>query len=218
MSQFTITNLRSELRTHLGEDSIDLPNTDADLLLNRSKWKLEEELKLPQNTIHTSFVTIASVAEYAQTFPVDYIISLAVVDTVAEKLNPLFPISEDTYLSQYKTDAESEDMPASYLMRGTILVLYPTPDQIYTIEVTRKELLTDLSDTNTTISSSNALQEILLLGAVVRGFLRRRDYNSANRMRDIVRGLISSYVESEVKEQGSWKYAQVTPIVNRYEP
>jgi hypothetical protein len=219
MSSFNITNFRSELRVHLGNlDSTDLPNTDADLLLNRSKWDLEESLDIKQNEVHTQISTVSGVATIAVAFPVDAVLNIALNDTEQEKWIPLYPISEDEYNAQYSTDVEAQGKPTHWFKRGTNLVFYPTPDEIYSLEVTRKEILTDLSDANTTIAFSQKLQEILLIGAVARGWLRQRDYNSYYRQRDIVKGLLATYVSAEVKEQANWHHAQVQPIINRYEP
>lgn len=218
MSSFTVTNFRTELRTHLGVDSTDLPNADADLLLNRSKWQMEEELDLHQNKIHTTFNTVDGTFSYAQAFPIEVIETLALNDLDSEKFVPLFPISEDDYNSIYSTDVEQEGKPEKYFMRGSNLILWPTPDDAYEIQVTRKEILDDLSDSVTTISTSRALQEIILIGAVMRGFQRMRDFNSFYRTRDIYNGLIRTYQTRDVKEQDNWHYAQVNPILNKYEP
>jgi hypothetical protein len=75
-----------------------------------------------------------------------------------------------------------------------------------------------MSDSNATLSTSKSLKEIVLLGAVYRGFYRQRDYNAGNRVRDITEGLIRTYVTTDVKEQDAWHHAQVNPILNRYEP
>lgn len=218
MSSFTITNLRTELRVHLGNlDATDLPNTDADLLLNRAKWKLEEELDLPQNELHTTFNTIAGTASYAQIFPIDAVIRLALNDTEQEKLVPINIISEDYYNENYKTNAEFQGKPESYFMRGENIILYPTPDDIYSIEITRREILNDVSDSITTLSMSKALQSILLLIATYYGYIRYRDFNAANRINGIIQSEIRTYVNRNVKEE-DWHKAQVQLLRNEYKP
>lgn len=214
----SLTTLRDELRTHLGLDSTDLPNTNCDLLLNRSKWQLEETLKLPANEVHTTFDTVAGTEEYEQNVPVDSIRLLALNDTEQEKWIQIYKSSEEEYVSRKNTNVEYRGKPTHYFWRGDKIVLYPTPDDVYEIQVTRRELLDDLSDSQTTFETSNALQEILVMGAVYRGFARQRDFNSADRFKRIYNNLLSEYVSFDSKQDEDTRYAQVQPLLNRYEP
>jgi hypothetical protein len=217
MPGLNITQFRNELRSHLGLDDIDLPNADADLILNRAKWDIEQKLDLIQNNVAATYLTTASNAE-VNVANADAIISLAIVDDDGELQPPLELISEDTYNNIHSRDTGAEDRPTKYFPRGVNIVLEPTPDDIYTILATRKELLSDLSDIQATWATDETLHNILLFRAAYYGFLKLRDYNSANRMRSIFVDEVGSYVPQIVKDQKgeNWKHAQVVLIRNEY--
>lgn len=218
MSSWTVTNFRSELRVHLGGlDTTDLPNTDADLLLNRAWWKVQEELKLPSNVKHTTFSTADGTFSYTQSVPVESILKLALNDTEQEKWVPLYEMSEDEYNESYNTSNDYRGKPTHYFRRGKDLILYPTPDATYSIEITRREWLDDLSDSITTIDASKALQEIVFYVAVRYGFLRARDFNAAFRLGKFIDDLIKTYVDIDVKEDDQ-HMMQVQVIRNEYKP
>lgn len=210
MPGLVLSQLRSELRIHLGLDSVDLSNTDADILLNRGYWELQGKLKLPQNNIQDSFSTVAGTSHYAITYPDVAIITVALKkDDVWTRLDPT---DESTYINERDEKTESRDIPTRYLIIGTNLILDPIPNDVYTIQVTRHEVLTDLSDSNPNFALDIVLNEVLLLLAVYNGFIRKRDFNSAYRINAIIDDKLSTYVPKEVREQESWKYAQVQII------
>src|SRR5574342_782241 len=133
MSDWAISNLRSELREHLGKlDTTDLPNTDADLLLNRAKWHIEEALELPQNEVHDTFDTVVGQEEYdILGFPFDSILSLAIEDSTQENTSGLRRTSEDEYNNNHSFSTTSRDKPTHYFKRANKLVLTPIPDATY---------------------------------------------------------------------------------------
>lgn len=221
MPGLSITNLRNELRLILGLDDTDLPNNDADLLLNRAWWQIQNLTNLPANEIMAPLNTVAGTNEYAISYPTEAITSIALLDPDSNILVPLTPISEVGYDKEHDSDVVARGKPEKYFTYGLKIILEPTPDDIYTLNIRRRDLVTDLSDGNPSVSADNSLHEVIMLGAAHRGFLQKRDFNSAQRTKIEWRDALQMYNPNSVKEEGgsAHKFAQVKVIrANEYKP
>lgn len=219
MAGLISTTMIELLRSVLGVDSTDFPDAKAYQYLNMGKWQLEGNLSLPTNTINTSFVTVASQADYTQVFPVDAILTLALQDDDLSELVPLDPISRDVYNAIHSTDPNLEDKPLYYLYENYTLTLEPTPSQVFTIKVQRKELLSDISSINTTIQMDNNLQEVLVWLAAEKAFgLEYRDFNSSQRAENTALTKLSMYVSRDAKEDKAKNKLRFTVVRSTYNP
>ena len=213
MSGMATNLLKSELLVHLGDSSLE--DSIQELLLNRAWWAIQEELKLPNNDIYTTFSTVISQSAYAITYPVDAIYDLAYEDADTQTTVPIDEESKETYDKELSTDPTVEGKPEKYHVFGPNLYIRPVPDAIYVVRIRRKEMLSDLTG-SAAVATANSLHEVILLGAVHRGFLRQRDYNSADRIKREFESMLAKFVPTEVKNEANWKYAQVQPVRSPY--
>ena len=208
MSGILLSALRSELREALGYDAIDLPDPDADLLLNRSWWQLQNILDLPASEVQTDFPTVAGQQTYAYdtTGDIEAILSLSVLNPDTQIYDPLEltdPILSDENVS---LNTSSRKIPEKYFRFGESLFLVPIPDKIYTIRIRRRQIIADLTGAAYESLPAN-LHEIILYGAVSRGFLRQRDFDSVERFEQKWKDLLQMTVPETSKEQDMTRYA-----------
>jgi hypothetical protein len=218
----SMAQLRSETLQHLGIDATDLDasgSTNLDLLINRSWWDLLDRYEFKEKEKTATVATVAGTRDYliqtiigSDIFEAIKLISILGADDEQHSLVDMISIQE--YESRYNEQEEMRQIPTHYLHYGTNIRVYPTPDDIYTITVYYKYILTDLSATTPSIPQS--WHESILYGAVSRGHLRARDYNAAEFMRRqqaIEEAKRSTTVAKEDKEN---KFAGVEVMRNPY--
>lgn len=218
MSGLSITQARNRLRTILGLDDVDLDDTAADLLLNQSLWWLQSILKIPANEVITTIATVAGTVNYTLTYPTEALLAVSLRDPDTDELKPLLPISGWARDDLYSYDVEQQGKPEYYERFGREFYLQPIPDDVYTLQLRRKDLIADLSSSTTQIAMDSVLHEVLVYGAAERGFIDLRDFNSSDRMKREWGVLLQGYSTQEQTEQSNWKYAGVKVIRPPYRP
>ncbi len=195
------TVLITELRVNLGNLDIDeLSDTDALLLLNRSFWETQNKFKFKEIQAQNTLATVASTATIA--LPADYVNVeiIGVLNADTKKYEKLTRMSLLEYENWKQTDTNLYARPTHYMMRGNNIVLYPTPDKVYSIDMYNKARLQDLSAIgNLTIPQE--WHEIILMGATYRGYIRNGDFERSRSCKSEYLSLIESTVPVETKEQ-----------------
>lgn len=220
----SITVLRTELRDHLGLNEDELPAEDADSLLNRSWWEIMDKFDFREKESKTSFQTVAG--QYIYPMPQGYD-ALQVLSIGGSNNNNLLggqfylnggsflnpTTSEDTdhvklnrvddkwFESEYDDAVEAYAKPEDYYRYGSGIVLSPTPDTVYNINVSYLTTLADLSITNAIPPIPQSWHEVILYGAVWRGFMRIGDYNRKQAAQQTQIGLINSMTPVAAKEE-----------------
>lgn len=172
----TLALLRQDLRTHLGMDEDDLPNTDADRLLNRAWWPIAAQVGFHEKDAETSFLTVAGTRSYS--IPTD---SDAIQRVVAQGPDDdgYYALTKiDDWSIFEKRDDEDQAAPTHYSRRGDQFILWPNPDDEYTVLVKYQQTLTDIDASGPGVPQE--WHEVILWGAVNRGFLLRGDFNRAS--------------------------------------
>jgi len=215
---FTLSTLRTELREHLGIDSTDLSDDDANLLINRSWWEIIDKFPFREKEQSTTFNTVDGTRSYALATIVSPLVyealrSISVEDPDTKKHTKLEPISEFDYESLYIDSTDEEGKPERYLRENANLILYPTPDQVYEVTVRYNNILSDLSNT---IAIPQSWHEIILFGAIWRGHARFRDYNASELVKRTQTSLISTSVPTEAKEQKDTRLAGLQVLGRDY--
>jgi hypothetical protein len=235
----SITVLRTELREHLGLDEDELPSTDADALLNRSWWEVMDKFNFREKEAKTSFQTVAGQFEYPMPQGYDALRILSIGGSNNNNLlggqfylsggsflNPT--ISDETqhtelersddkwYEQNYNDDVDYYGQPVKYYRYGSGIVLYPTPDKVYNVNVNYLVTLADLSNTNAFPPIPQSWHEVILYGAVWRGFMRIGDYNRKQAAQQTQYALINSATPVESKEEFDSSMAGLQFIGRRY--
>lgn len=217
--------LVDELLSHLGADEEDFATatqTGAQviaLLINRSWWQIMDEFDFREKESSDTFNTVAGTASYDVSSSVSPIIFDAlqkVVITDDENQNYVIdPISLDRYNREYNSNTSLRAIPEKYYRREGELVLYPTPDQAYVVTLYFWNILSDLSGSyNPPVPQS--WHEIVLQGAVWRGYQRLGDYNRSRQAKAHQAELVISATSVSAKEKSDMPYAGLTVLGRDY--
>jgi hypothetical protein len=120
------------------------------------------------------------------------------------------------YENTYIADTESEGKPKKYYRSNDTIVFWPTPDQVYTVVLHYLQQLDDLTDANLDPQLPRSWQEMLLQGAVYRGFYRNNDYKKGDSAKAAYIQLIQSAIPVESKEEWDSSRARVLPLGRDY--
>lgn len=197
-----LSDLRTELREHLGGlDSSDLDNDACDLLLNRAFWEIMNKIPFRETEQSATFTTTAGTAFYSTPSLFEAIRKLSIKDLDYESWEPLDRITIDTHEEELNTDSDARGKPTGYVREDGGYRLQPIPDDAYDMRIKYWVTLADLSDSNTTPSLPTVWHEIILFGAVFRGFRRFGDHIRAREFRNDQIGMINTTVPVESKEE-----------------
>lgn len=208
----SLDNLREDLRIHLGMDSDDLPNVDADRLLNRSWWPLSSQLRFNEkDAIHT-FTTVAEQNNYTLPLDNDAIQRVLIQDPDTEAWSPLVKFNDETLIA-YEDDA-SVGIPESYSRRGSEFILLPTPDNAYSIRVKYQKTLEDIQSSGPGIPQE--WHEVILWGAVARGFFLLGDWTRGREAQTQQGVYVQSLQTQEERETVDRSHSGLRVLKRRY--
>lgn len=200
----SLAQLESELLAHLGLDVTDFTNglTDVDLLLNRSFWKVCDAFKFREKEQLLVSPTIAGQATYtiatlANPLIFDSVQNVSIEDLYTKQHISLDLMEYQIYQDNFINLVALNSKPTNYIRYGNSIIFYPTPDNIYNITYNYWNVIADLSN-GLTIPQS--WHEIVLYGALWRGFLRLGDYNRSDAAKDYQDLLIRDTTPIESKE------------------
>lgn len=222
----TISSFRTEVAEHLGDQSSQFgPNVLDDLIL-RSYWELQNNFKWRATELQSGDVTLPEGSEYLDyTVPYKAITGVFIYDANTQSWKKLDYVDRDEFYKRRHDAGVMDQMPTHYWQSGdpgnyandpvlgdqlvTRLWFSPIPDEDYTLNIFFDSLLTDLSDTYTLSPLPKESHELILYGAVFRGFLRLRDFSSYERFKSVQESLLSRYVPETAKAETDWKNARV---------
>lgn len=169
----SLSTLRSELREHLGVDDSELIDAEADLLLNRSWWEIADKFNFREKESSVTVATVADTREVPLPVDAEALQFAAIEHPVNGQRFPLYPMDFEDYERSYSVEVRSR--PTHYVRRGSEIILYPTPGQAYSVTYHYWTTLADIASGGVTVPQ--AWHEIILYGAVWRGFARAGDWN-----------------------------------------
>lgn len=206
--------LRTETREHLGvgdendlaDDSRSLKDAAVDRLLNRSFWEISDKFPFRLKEATTLVNTVAGTRRYDMPAPYEALRAPGITieeDSVNGKHNPLERMTKVVYESLYSDDSNTEALPTNYIREADSFILYPTPDDVYELTIAYNTPFDDLSDANDDPSDSvpRVWHEIILFGAVWRGWLRYNNYIAHREFQKQQAMLINSIEPIESKEE-----------------
>lgn len=213
----SLQNQRDKLRRATGEDSTDLDNTEADLLLNTSWWEIADVFKFREKQTSRTFVTVAGTVSYAVAADHHATQIVSIKDNDSDKYTQLAPMSESEYENNFTDTTEARAKPTHVIRRGSNIILYPTPDEVYTVKELYDKSLADLaSDPSVTVPQ--AWHEMIWIGAAFRRFLELGDLTKAYGYRKIqgLPSIAETKEETQVKERGNTQFAAVQMLRPKY--
>ena len=181
------------------------PTGDVNLTLicNKSWWEVSDRFDFREKQDVTDFDTVASQAAYLISTELapkiyDALRNLAIQDPTTTQFSNLKELSIVDYMNLLNEDPNQEAQPTNFIRDGGYIYFWPTPDQIYTMRLHHLIVLADIPTNGPTVPQS--WHEIIELGAVYRGYLFIRDYNSANTVRAQQIAMINSIATNQAKE------------------
>lgn len=206
MTLLNLTALEDGLYKHLGlditNDQADLSLEDADRFINRSALELFNKVKLKLTEVTVEFDCIAGQKTYHLPEDFSSLITIAVKDPGDFAYSRLNRMIHREYVDLYVDDDSAQTKPTHYIREGDIIRFYPTPEQIYTFLLKYHTSPALFSTTNTSITGlPEEYEEVILYGAVYRGFFQLNDYERAIAIRGNVRDLMKSLETVEEEEE-----------------
>ena|SRR5690606_35710101 len=203
----TLQQIRDSLRRHTGTDSQDLDDDVADELISRAYEELSDKYPFREKDYRLDFVTsidplITPRYQNKYSFPANFVAVRVVSVTDCNGMkHKLERMTRSELEMVTNTESYADAMPTHYVRDSDCLILWPRPDQEYSITVRYEKSLSDLINANDEPDLPRSWHEIILLGAVFRGFLEFGDNNRAQIYKDQQLALIRSSVPVESKEE-----------------
>lgn len=212
-----LETLRDELREHLGVDDVELDNDAADLLLNRAYWELLDKFPFREKEVSATFATVDGTILYSMPSPFEALRQLSIENPDTFEHTYLRKWSIREYEENYNSHEDARGYPTNYVREGCAVRLWPTPDDAYTITIKYLTVLADLSDDNDSPGIPQQWHEIILYGALWRGYVRFGDYVRSKATQGMWANMIAGIKPTEAKEEVDTHYSGLQAILPEYE-
>lgn len=215
---FLIAQMRSELRIHLGNlTDAALPDADCDLLINRSWWQVQNSIGFEELEAKRTFDTVLGTNSYAIVPSVDQeSIKTLSYEDASGRFVPIYPWNIEEYVAEYSSDTNFRGAPEKYYRQGDNIIIWPDPDDVYTITLNYLGTLADWNDANPSITVPQAAHEIILYGAIWRGYDRIGNLNRGNAFLQRQEEMVKLFVTPAAKDENAMQYARVIPLRSKY--
>jgi hypothetical protein len=210
----TLAQLRAALLKATGTELSDWENgnTDLDLYINTSWWDIMDQFDFREKEAPIfSFDTVAGTRDYdiaaeISTTIFDALQQIVLVDENNQHI-PLTLMSDKDYEANYNEDSDEQAIPQKYFRRGGLLYLWPTPDQVYTLNLYYLQVIDDIASGGPEIPQS--WHEIIKYGAIWRALLDVQDFIKGDLIRKHQIALINNRTPVKVKELSDTRLAGV---------
>lgn len=210
----TLARMRYRLRQGLGGlDTTDLPDVDADELLNWALWELEDKFPFKEKECLRTAQTLDGMKSYDLPSDLDALKGVAIQDSEGQWY-PLERISEHREDEIFRDSADTEARPTKYYREDDKIVLHPTPDKAYTMQIRMWRTVASLLEGQVeTPGLPRNWHELVIEGAIARGHFYSQDYDEARQATNFQLGKVRGAVLSIGKEEKfDSRYARVRPI------
>lgn len=198
----TVDEFIEELRDHLGLDEDELDEPAALRLLNRSYWDILNRFPLREKEKVADFPTVDGTALYELPISFEALRLVSIEDLNDEQHTPLNRLTRFRYEQLYQNSTDAEGKPTDYLREGSCIRFYPTPDDAYNITIGYWANLDDLISGSSEPDVPREWHEVILYGAIWRGFFKLKDHDAMNKSKMQQIALINNIVPVESKEEG----------------
>lgn len=214
----TLQQMRDMVRKRLGVTIQEIDNVSVDLLLNMSFWDLLNRFPFRENETFVPFQTIAGQRLYALPVSFEAIRTLGISTTDTLQHTDLQPMDNDEYEKVFNENVDMRAIPERYIRDGNCIKLWPTPDKVYTLTLYYWIQLSDLTDINNNPRIPRNWHEIIVIGAVWRGWIDLNDWTRAQTVREFCENMINGIVPAESKEERDFHRATTPVLRERYDP
>lgn len=219
-----ISSYRSSLKEHLGDDSLTTPTLDDYIL--RSMWALSNNYKWYETEGRVGGISLGAGVE-TLTYPIPYeaVSGVYYKNPDTNKWDKLDFLDRDKFWPIRQTESDYWGTPRFYTVFGdlsgytvdpadpitTVITIHfaPIPDRTHEVDIFFHRTLNNLTDQYTTSPLPRAAHELILYGAVYRGFIAKKDYNNAERIRNIEKDLKAEYVPPMAKGDSNNKQSRL---------
>jgi hypothetical protein len=211
----SLEDMRRLLRKGLGDlDDVDLPDTEADELLNLAFWELEDKFPFKEKELIDEDDTVAGTRGYALPEELSALISVSVKDPDDDIWYKLERMSIASYDESRSDREDTRARPVRYLRLEHNILFQPVPDQVYTYRVTMWRTLASLE---AGVVEATGLprnwDEMVVEGAIVRGHFYNQDYTEARQAGNFQIGKIrGAELAGSKEEKFDSRYARMTPV------
>ncbi len=205
----SVEQMRNKVRVITGEDSTDLDNTDADVLLNQAWWEIMDKFPFREKERTQRFDMEIGKRDYPCPQPFEAIQNLSIVTPEDGAHRRLERMTTTFYEENYKEDTtvstvtDQKGTPERYFRRQDGLVVLPTPDKAYEALIYYWITLADLEKGDVDFPViPQVWHEIIYLGGTWRRLLELGDFVRSREIKNHQIALINSTSPVEAKEEG----------------
>lgn len=206
MSGLLLADMRSELSEHLGVDT-EYSSAWKDLLINRSFWSVTDLYPFRLKETNSSIDTVAGTRRYEIPILSEMIKNVVIEDSDSGQHTPLRRMSLVDYETKYQNNTDALGTPEKYLRYEDDFIIYPTPNDVFTLIIHYLTIFDDLTDANDDPEIPRVWHEIILYGAVWRGFLKLRDFAASREFKAQQAALVNDIQPTEAKEESDSRYS-----------
>lgn len=193
-------------------DSTDLPDAEADRLLNRAWWSLASQLRFSEKDAVYTFSTVAGTDTYAIPTDSDALQKVVLQDPAEDHWEPLTNIA-DWDMFELKDD-QDQTRPTHYSRRGSNFILWPNPDKVYDVRVKYLRTLADIQASGP--DAPQEWHEVILWGGVSRGFYAIGDWTRGQQAQAQQSLLVQSLDTQETRDHEDRVYSGLRVIRRSY--
>lgn len=213
----SVAQLIAKLRKATGQDEDDLTDADATLQLNIAYWELLDKFPFREKETRTTFVTQAGVRAYNAPSPFEALKHLAIkdLDSDSDQHTPIDQMGHDVYEQKYNESSDNQGQPTHYVREACQILLYPTPDDVYTLTMRYWTTLDDLSSSQSP-QIPQSWHELIYFGALWREFMDIGDHQRMASTLRIWDKMVNTAVPVEAKEEINNPRAGIEVILPSY--
>jgi len=208
-----LDQMRKWLRKGAGNLTDDeLPDEDADELLNMSLWELEDRFPFETKKSKYRFNMVVGQSTYS-TAPLNTpnaIRSVAIIDSDTGARTKLDKMVRDWYDSNVVLSSNSQAKPTKYMREASCLYFDWDPDDTYLVEINFQEGVESLLEgTNESTGLPRNWDELVVQGAIWRAHFYTEDYQRARQAANFQIGGIRQAVPQIAKEDSDNRNARL---------
>jgi hypothetical protein len=209
-----LITMRASVYRICGVDEDDVETILADRLLNISWWEIAAKFKFRIKDTVAQFPLVVGSEKYTVPDEFEALRSIAVYDT-ENKSHYLQRVTSKWYQENYDSDAESRGFPTNYFREGNDIILWPTPDAVYTAVLRYTGTLADITEADGP-GIPQEWHEAILYGACWRLSLELGDFQRKQALHQTQIAILESCIPVDAKEAADSRYANLEVIRPEY--
>lgn len=219
---FSVAQCINQLRSITGQDVLTLPDTDtvdnigALTFINRAFWDIVNKDMFKEVDLTAPFGTVAGTTTYPTPAVFDAVQHISILDPTSNQYVTLDPMDIRVYRDKQDLNVSEFTQPTNYVRYGSNIILWPTPDKVYTIQVDYIQTLIDLV-AGGQFPIPREWDEIILYGAAWRVFSDvNGDMTRSQFYINLQTRQFNNTVPVQVKEEKDWSKGGVNVLGREY--